>query len=128
MERIFLVIFILLISGFIFWYQKNMEHINKYITKQQKKEIKKNRKNRKNRKNKKNKKVTIKQNIELESDSDTDSKIRVRKSSAIKPYEEKYFNNDNESMDSLSMDSNAESINDEISLDSASTDDFLSYK
>jgi len=125
MERIFLVIFILLISGFIFWYQKNMEHINKYITKQQKKDRKK---KKKNFKKNKNKKVTIKQNIELESDSDTDSKIRVKKTSAIKPYEEKYFSNDNESIDSLSMDSNVESIKDEISLDSASTDDFLSYK
>ena len=58
MERIFLIIFILLISGFIFWYHRNMEHITSYINKQERKERKK-LKEKKNKKNKKNKKTIL---------------------------------------------------------------------
>lgn len=158
MERIYLLIFIVIIAAFVYWYQMNvlplqfasMQKKNKKHKKEKKTKHGKKRSKRKSKK--KEKKVRFeeteseeselvrrsrhKRDTDSESDDSyprgrletesTDSRIRVKRGKASKPYDED-GTDDNITLESLSMDDErSEYSGSDISLKSVtSSDDIL---
>ena len=135
MDRIYLIIFLVLIGAFIYWYQKNVLKFKYNKSTKRKRAHSKSRKLKKKSKSRKSKKTKKSKNNDTENseglvDTDsTDSKIRRKKNNLKKAYHKHH--SDTPSLDSLSMGGNSRGTQDsegDYSLDSASSSDFLSQK
>jgi len=138
MDRIYLIIFLVLIGAFIYWYQKNIlkfkynKSNKKTRIKSKSRKSKKKSKSHRSKKLKKSKKSRKLRNNDTE-DSDgnidtdsTDSRITRKKDKLKKAYHKPH--GDTPSLDSLSMGGNSRGTQEsgDYSLDSASSSDFLS--
>lgn len=138
MDRIYLIIFLVLVGAFVHWYQRNI--LDKKYAVSSSKRKKKSKKHKKHKKNKKRKKRRRSKEYtpdteSVDSDS-TNSRITQRKSRVSRAYKNNLGSelgtgtDDTISVDSLSM-SSRESVSmggDDISLDSVSSSDFLSIE
>lgn len=128
MDRIYLIIFLVIMGAFIYWYQKNVlesryNKLKKRKSSQSKKnKSKKKSKSRKQKKRKKQKRTDTDSEEQEDTDS-TDSRITRKKDKLRRSY-----SNDTPSLDSLSMGGDSKGTQDsgDYSLDSASSSDFLS--
>jgi hypothetical protein len=129
MDRIYLIIFLVLIGAFIYWYQKNILKFKYNKSKKKKRTKSKSRKLKKKSKLHRSKKLrnhdTEESDRQLDTES-TDSKITKKKDKLKKAYHKSH--GDTPSLDSLSMGGNSRGTHDsgDYSLDSASSSDFLS--
>lgn len=131
MEKVYLIIFMIFISLFVYWHQHNELPFGLKISfdESSDKKRKKHKKHRKHKKSKHHKRRKHHIEPETESNSEsTDSRIKTGKKKLKRAYEDENDETDDQvTLDSLSMKQNDTTDNSgsDISLDSASSSDFM---